>query len=224
MNTPNWLASCAGLVAFILSTSSHAVSADPSELKGFIFGQTTIDEWRDAVHEERASIVRPERIEVVAPFCSSEEGDYFDNALYFSDEEHNPALGIESCFRYDPSCADCISSLAQAATDRNTWTFLDGILVRMRATLYRTQLINNLLDPLFAKYGEPSEVTVQLVTNSFGAQFESRVWRWHLDSLEILVIERAGQIDKSFVSFGEPNLEQEMNRRLEAVVPDTSNL
>jgi len=94
----------------------------------------------------------------------------------------------------------------------------------MSATLYRLQVLNRLLDPLIAKYGEPDTVEVHVASNSFGAEFESRHWTWNLGSLRIFAIERAGEIDKSFISFSEPELKSEMDRRRETVPADTSNL
>ena len=221
-NAPNWFHDFVGAVAFLIIANASAATAEPIDLKGYIFDQTTLDEWRDAVYEERPGIGGG--IEIVAPFCSSGKGKYLDNDMYFSDNHHNPRLGIETCYRYAPGCSSCISSLAQAVTDVNRWIFLDGTLVRMEAILYRTQLLNNLLGPMVAKYGEPGEVRTHTLSNSFGAQYESREWTWQLESLEISVIERAGTVNKSFVSFSAPSLMLDMTRRLESVAPDTSNL
>jgi len=210
-------------VAVTVTISAGAAFSQSSDLKGFVFGETTIDEWREAVFEEQINLITG-KLEVVAPFCASGEQGSLPNRFYFSDQTYNPDLGIESCYDYAPSCTLCFSSLAQAATDRNLWTFMDGTLVKMSATMYRGQLLNNSLGPLTAKYGEPDEISTSTVSNAMGAQFENRQWIWHLNDLEIAIIERIGELDKSLIIFREPELELRMNRRLQQATPDTSNL
>jgi len=196
------------------------------DLKGFVFGLTSLEQWSEAVHEERPNVISG-AIEVVEPFCSSgisSRPPHLPNRYHFSDRNHAPDSGIESCLEYSPRCVTCISSLARAVTDSNVWTFLDGTLVQMSTTMYRGQLLNNLLAPLFAKYGDPHNIRVDILTNAFGAEFESRHWIWRFPDLHIDVIERAGRADKSSVRFAEPTLAAEMQSRIEANLPDTSNL
>jgi hypothetical protein len=122
------------------------------EFKGFVFGKTTISEWRNTVHEVGLDVPGQMGFAgttiILAPYCE-EEGMYSD--------ETETALGIKRCSWYSPDSHLKTFAIGPAATQLDEWVFVDGVLAEFWATMYVSQL-SNLLPPLRAKYGAPSAI------------------------------------------------------------------
>src|ERR1700730_40312 len=208
---------CLALVASSLALNV-AVSAERKdfEFKGFIFGGTTISEWRKAVHEVGPDMhARPGKLFVLAPYCE-EEGR--------NSSKSETALGIRRCSWYTP--VKHLKSLAvgQASTNYDEWVFVDGVLTSFLAEMYVAQM-PNLLPPLQAKYGAPSRVQTQKLRNAFGAEFTNYIYEWQLgSSMQITVTKYSGDLTTSSIVISNPALSKELKRRKDSTPVDKSGL
>ncbi len=189
---------------------AHAQQEKP-EFKGFYFGETTYQEWRSKVHETGEIYGKHETI---APYCK-EDGAHG----YFDD----PEIGIKNCSWYNPSYLFDNIPVGQAATNSDSWVFLDDVLVSFSASLYIAQL-QNLLRPLNAKYGPPNDVLTETLTNAFGAEFTNEIHIWVLPEMTITVSKYAGTIDTSMILISNPGLNEEQQSRKNSLEEDVSGL
>ncbi len=190
------------------------------EFKGFVFGRTTISDWRATVHRTARDSLG--QIVVIAPYCG-EEGRYEDKA--------EVAVGIRRCSWFNPSARDTDAGVAgtmpwlqvgDAIANSDEWVFVDGVLAQYNAILYEAQL-GNLLPSLRAKYGEPKMRSEQ-VQNAFGAKFTNEIYEWHLGNMDIMVQKYFGQLDECGITIFNAALQKTLDTRIERKAVSTSGL
>jgi len=200
------------LVAAIFSVVVSSGIAGPAigkdlEFKGFVFGRTTFSEWQAAMHKTATDFLGS--TVTIAPYCE-EQGKYVDQA--------EVAVGVKRCSSFTPSAGDTNVGVAgtmlqvgDAVANTDEWVFVDGVLAQYNATLYHAQL-GNLLPPLRAKYGNPTEHSDQ-VQNAFGAKYVNTVYEWQLDGMNIVVRGYQGRLDQSGITIFNPLLQNKLETK-----------
>jgi hypothetical protein len=213
---------CLALVACSLAFNV-AVSEEGKDLefKGFVFGKTTLSEWKKAVHEVGLDRRYPDGLKekmVIAPDCKEEER---------RSDNTETALGIKRCSWYtsDARYAQDRKSFAVGgvSTVHDEWVFVDGVLTLFSAITHPHEL-PGLLRPLQAKYGDPSRIQTEKLHNAFRAEFTNYIYEWQLGSMQITVTKYSGDLNTSRIVISNLALSKELKRRRDSVPVDKSGL
>ena len=90
--------------------------------------------------------------------------------------------------------------------------YLEGGRLRMIALSIDQKDFARLMDIMIERYGKPTNGEVGAVTNKLGAQARNVQMIWAGRKLTIIAIERAGQMNRSFVTFEDNEMGRESRK------------
>ena len=123
--------------------------------------------------------------------------------------------------RFEMSCRDfsdfmsCsgVTTIAGAMADVFTKTQHDGTLADITMTIH-TNLYSTVMEALVAKYGKPTKIYREIVSNSFGAQAENVTSIWmRMDGTHLMVTKYAGKLTQSMIVFSTKKEETKPNTK-----------
>ncbi|MBS1228349.1 MAG: hypothetical protein H6R17_1626 [Proteobacteria bacterium] len=95
-----------------------------------------------------------------------------------------------------------VTTIAGAMADVSTTTQQDGALADISMTI-SVNLYSTVMEALEEKYGKPTIIDREIVSNGFGAHAENVTSTWmRRDGTHLMVMKYAGKLTQSMIVFG----------------------